>query len=58
MQVMEHWQRLHGGFGVSSLGICQGHLNVALGSLLWVSLLEQCLGQRDPEVPASLKSLM
>ena len=29
-------------------------LDVALGTLLWVSLLGQGLEQRDPEGPASL----
>ncbi len=34
-----------------SLGISQSHLDVALGALLWVSLLGQELEQRDPEGP-------
>jgi len=29
-------------------------MDVLLGTLLFVSLLEQRLGQRDPEAPASL----
>ena len=49
MQVTEHWHRLPRGSGVS-LGICQSHLDKALGTLLWVSLLEQGLEQMDPEV--------
>jgi len=52
--VMEHWHRLPRGCGISSLGISQSHLDVALGTLLWVSLLGQGLEQRDPEGPASL----
>jgi len=51
---MEHWHRLPRGCGISSLGISQSHLDVALGTLLWVSLLGQGLEQRDPEGPASL----
>ncbi len=47
MQVMEHWHRLPRGCGVSSLEIFQSRLDVALGTLLWVSLLEQGLGRRD-----------
>ena len=46
----EHWHRLPRGCGVSSLGISQSLLDVALGTLLWVSLLGQGLEQRDPEV--------
>jgi len=44
---MENWHRLPRGCGVSSLGTFQRHLDVALGTLLWVSLLEQVLGWRD-----------
>ena len=55
MQVTEHWHRLPRGSGVS-LGICQSHLDKALGTLLWVSLLEQGLGQRDPEFPSNLSN--
>jgi len=40
--------------GVSSLEIFKSHLDVVLGSLLWVSLLEQGLEQMDSEVPANL----
>ena len=36
------------------LGISQSCLDVALGTLLWVSLLRQALEQRDPEGPVSL----
>lgn len=38
-------QRLH----ISSLDISRSHLAVALGTLLWVSLLELGLAQMDPE---------
>ena len=50
----EHWHRLPRGCGVSSLGISQSCLDVALGTLLWVSPPKQRLEQRDPEGPASL----
>ena len=36
------------------MGISQSCLDVALGTLLWVSLPKQRLEQRDPEGPASL----
>jgi len=52
--VTEHWHRLPRGCGVSSLGIFQSCLDVALGTLLWVSLLGQGLEHRDPEGPAGL----
>lgn len=39
--------------GVSSLEIFQSFLGVLLGTLLWVSLLEQGLEQTDLEVPAN-----
>ena len=39
---------------VSSLGIFRSCLDVALSTLLWVSLLEQGLGQRPPEIPSHL----
>lgn len=35
-----------------SLEIFQNCLDVVLGTLLWVSLLDQELGQKDPEVPS------
>ena len=38
--------------GIFSLEISKCHVNMALGPLLWV--LEQGLGQMDPEVPANL----
>ena len=46
VQVTEQWHRLHRGCGLSSLEIFQSHLDTALGTLLWVSLLEQGLEQR------------
>ena len=51
---MERWHRLPRGCRASFLEIFQSRLDVALGTLLWVSLLEQGLGLMDPEVPASL----
>ena len=39
--VPEHWHRLPRGCGVSSLGMLRSCLAMGLGSLLWVSLLEQ-----------------
>ena len=56
--VMEHWHRLPRGCGVFSLGISQSRLDVALGTLLWVSLLGQGLEQRDPEGPANFNSFV
>ena len=50
---MEHCHRLPRGCGVS-FRISQSHLDVALSTLLWVSLLGQRLEHRDPEGPASL----
>ena len=50
--VTEHWHRLPRSCGVSSLGIFQCLLDMALGTLLWVSQLEQGLGQKDPEHPS------
>jgi len=47
VQVVEQWHRLPTGCGFSSLETC-------LGTLLWVSLLEQGLGHMDPEGPPSL----
>ena len=52
---MEHWHRLPRGCGVSSLGISQSCLDVALGTLLWVSLLGQGMGQMAAEIPSNLK---
>ena len=40
MQVTEHWHRLPRGCGVS-LGIFINHLDVGLGTLLWVALLQR-----------------
>lgn len=41
VRVAEHWHRLPRGCGVSSWGIFKNHLDVGLGTLLWVALLEQ-----------------
>ena len=49
VQVTEHWHRLPRGCGISSLDIFT--LDVVL---LWVSLLEQGLGQMHTDVPANL----
>jgi len=54
VQVPEHWHRLPTGCGISSLGMAKSCLDVGLGPLLWVSLLERGLGQRDAEDPAHL----
>ena len=42
------------GCGVSFLGDLQKPPGLVLGTLLWVSLLEQGLDQMDPEVPSNL----
>ena len=39
---------------ISSLKIFMRHLDVVLGTQLWMSLLVQRLGQMDPEVLANL----
>jgi len=49
VQVTELQHRLSRGFGVSSLGISSSRLDVALGTLLWVALL-----QVGPESSAGL----
>ena len=49
VQVMEHWHRLPRGCGVSSSETIKTQLDVGLGTLLWVSLLELGLAQMDPE---------
>ena len=54
VQVTEQQHRLPRGCGVSSLGISSSCLDVALGTLLWVALLEQGLEQAGPEVPVNL----
>ena len=46
-------QFIQGGCRSSSLEIFRRHLNVALGTPLWVPLLEQGLDHKDPEVPSS-----
>ena len=45
--------KLYTGCGVS-LEISKRHLDVVLGTLLWVSLLGQRLGQMDPGIPSYL----
>ena len=49
VQVMEHWHRLPRGCGVSSSETIKTQLDVGLGTLLCVSLLELGLAQMDPE---------
>ena len=53
---MEHWHRLPRGCGVSSLEMSKSHLDMGLGTLLWVFQLEQQLGQMDLEGLVSLSS--
>ena len=58
VQMTEHWHRLLRGCGVSSLQISRNCLDMVLSTLHLVSLLEEGLGQMDPEVPASFKHSM
>ena len=44
LQVTEPWHKLPRGCGVSSLEPFRSRLDVVLGTLLWVALLEQGLG--------------
>jgi len=48
----EHWHRLPIGCWVFPFKITRSHLD--MGTLLWGALLEQELGQVDPESPAGL----
>ena len=54
MQVTEQQHGLPRGCGVSSLGISSSRLDVALGTLLWVALLEEGPEQVGPDFPANL----
>ena len=54
VQVTEQQHRLSRDCGVSSLRISSSCLDVALGTLLWVALLEQGLEQAGHEVPVNL----
>ena len=40
------------------MDIFRSHMDVVLGTLLWVSLLGQGLEQRDPEGPANFNSFV
>jgi len=51
-----HWHRLPRGFAVTSLEIFRRHLDMSLDNLLWVALLEQDLGQSNPEILVSFSS--
>lgn len=51
--VTKHWHR-DSGCGISSLEICRSHVEVGLGTLLWLALLEQQLGYMNTEVPLHL----
>lgn len=51
VHVTEHWHRFLTEAGESSsLEMSKSHLDVVLGTMLWVALLEQGLDQMDPEV--------
>jgi len=54
VQVAEYLHRLPRGCGVSSLENFESHLDVDLGTLLWLSLMEWGSGQTVPEVPFHL----
>ena len=55
VQVMEHWHKLPRGCGVSPLEAFQSRLDMALGTLFWVSLKEQGLGQVASRGPFSFQ---
>ena len=57
VQVTEPWHRLPRACGLS-LETFRPQQDMGLGTLLWVSLLEQGLGQMDPEGPSYLKWFM
>lgn len=40
VQMMKNWHRLPRGCGVSSLEVSRSHLDVGMGTLLWVTLLQ------------------
>jgi len=52
--VTEHWHRLPRSCGISSLETFQSHLDMDLGTLLWVSLLEEGWARWPPELPSYL----
>lgn len=54
VQVTEHRHRLPRDILESPPEIFSSCLDVGLGTLLWVILLQQALGQVDPEVPDNL----
>ena len=47
VKLKEHWHRLLRGCGISCLEIFKSSLDVSLGVLIWVVLLEQGLDQRS-----------
>lgn len=50
VRLTEHWYRLPR----EAVEIIKSHLEVALGTQLWASLLGQWLEWMDPDVPANL----
>lgn len=50
MHVTEHWHRFLTEAGELSSEMSQRHLDMVLGTMLWVALLEQGLDQMDLEV--------
>ena len=55
VQAMKPWHRLpREGLGGSSLGFSGSHLDVGLGPLLRVALMEQGWHQRDTELHSSI----
>lgn len=50
MHVTEHWHRFLTEAGEPSSEMSQRHLDMVLGTMLWVALLEQGLDQVDLEV--------
>lgn len=54
VRVLEHQHRLPTGCGISSLEMSKSHPDLALGTLLWMALLEKRLGQASQRAqPAS-----
>jgi len=54
MEVRKHWHRLPRSCGDSSLGISQGHLDVAMGNPALGVPAGPGGGKMDPGIPASL----
>lgn len=58
VRISEHWHRLPRDTEFPTLEIIKSHLNMGLGTLIWLSLLERGLDKLEAGVPSNLSNIV